>query len=46
MTEFVRPIHKHIEDLYIFDVEALCYLVDKSSIISQILSVGVSSTLF
>ena len=29
MTEFVGPIHKHIEDLFILDVEALCYLADK-----------------
>ena len=28
MTEFVRPIHKRIEDLFILDIEALCYLTD------------------
>ena len=29
MTEFIRPIHKHIEDLFILDVEAFCYLSDE-----------------
>ena len=28
MTETVRSIHKHVEDLFIFDIEALCYLSD------------------
>ena len=28
MTEFVRPIHKCIEDLFILDIEALCNLSD------------------
>ena len=28
MTEFVRSIHKHVEDLFIFDIEAFCYLAD------------------
>ena len=29
MTEFIRPIHQHIEDLFILDVEAFCYLSDE-----------------
>jgi hypothetical protein len=28
MAEFIRPIHKCIEDLFILDIEALCYLTD------------------
>ena len=28
MTEFVRPIHKHIKDLFILDIEALCDFAD------------------
>ena len=28
MREFVRPIHKHIKDLFIFDIEALCDFSD------------------
>ena len=28
MTEFIRPIHQRIEDLFIFDIEAQCNLAD------------------
>ena len=29
MTDFVRPIHEHVEDLFILDVEALCDFADE-----------------
>ena len=28
MREFVRPVHKHIKDLFILDIEALCDFAD------------------
>ena len=28
MTKFVRPIYKHVKDLFILDIEALCNLSD------------------
>jgi len=28
MREFVRPIHKHVKDLFILDIEALCNFAD------------------
>ena len=28
MTEFVRPVHEHIKDLFILDIEALCDFAD------------------
>ena len=29
MTEFIRPIHKHIKDLFILDIETLCDFADE-----------------
>jgi hypothetical protein len=29
MIEFVRAVHKHVEDLIVLDVEALCDLADQ-----------------
>ena len=28
MTEFVRPVHEHIKDLFILDIEAFCDFAD------------------
>ena len=41
MTELIRPIHKHIKDLFILDVKPSAISRTSSSIISQILSVRI-----
>ena len=45
MSQFVRPVDKHVEDLLNPDIEALRHSLTSSTIISQIFFVMVSWTL-
>ena len=45
MSQFIRPVDKHVEDLLVLDIEAFAISLTSSIIISQIFSVMVSWTL-